>query len=78
LSLGGKFTLSDDSHSVAQVGLNYVRVQKYLQEIGVETLWYLERLSEEVAKTCVAGSLRLKTVALSELDMKDFPYTVNV
>ncbi|OBT86564.1 hypothetical protein VE02_04331 [Pseudogymnoascus sp. 03VT05] len=78
LSLGGKFTLSDDSHSVAQVGLNFARVQKYLQDIGVETLWYLERLSEEVAKTCVVGSLRIKSVALNELDMKDYPYTIKV
>ncbi|ELR07012.1 histidinolphosphatase [Pseudogymnoascus destructans] len=73
LSLGGKFTLSDDSHAVAQVGLNYIKVQKFLQDVGVETLWYLERLSEEAAKTCVVGSLRIKSVLLTELDMRAYP-----
>ncbi|OBT68706.1 hypothetical protein VE03_01631 [Pseudogymnoascus sp. 23342-1-I1] len=58
LSLGGKFTLSDDSHGVAQVGLNFARVKTYLEEVGVETLWYLERLANEPAHG--SGTLRLK------------------
>ncbi|KAI9882408.1 MAG: hypothetical protein M1823_005847 [Watsoniomyces obsoletus] len=39
----GRLTLSDDSHAVEQVGLNYQRTLEYLDELGVTTLYYLER-----------------------------------
>jgi histidinol-phosphatase (PHP family) len=40
---GGKFCLSDDSHGVAQVGLNYTKCIDYLEELGVEQVWYLTK-----------------------------------
>ncbi|KAI1089577.1 histidinol-phosphatase [Rostrohypoxylon terebratum] len=43
LRLGGKFTLSDDSHGIAQVGTNYGRALDYLKSLGVESLWTLRR-----------------------------------
>ncbi|KAK3319355.1 polymerase/histidinol phosphatase-like protein [Apodospora peruviana] len=43
LSLGGKFTFSDDSHGVAQVATNYARGLDYLQSLGVTELWTFER-----------------------------------
>jgi histidinol-phosphatase (PHP family) len=73
LSLGGKFTLSDDSHGVVQVGLNFERVKSYLEDVGVETLWYLERDANEPLDT--SGTLRLTNVALKELSMKGHPST---
>ena len=36
---GGKFCLSDDSHGPAQVGLNYDRLQDYVRECGIDTLY---------------------------------------
>lgn len=39
--MGGRICLSDDSHGVAQVGLNYGRMKTYLEEMGVEEIWYL-------------------------------------
>jgi len=39
--MGGRICLSDDSHGVAQVGLNYGRMKMYLEEMGVEEIWYL-------------------------------------
>lgn len=75
LSRGGKFTLSDDSHGVAQVGLNFERVQTYLEDVGVKTLWYLERLPEESLSEEPITTLLLKSVALNELDMKGHPST---
>ncbi|KAI1450117.1 histidinol-phosphatase [Annulohypoxylon stygium] len=43
LRIGGKFTLSDDSHGIAQVGTNYGRGLDYLKSLGVESLWTLRR-----------------------------------
>ena len=40
--LGGRFTLSDDSHGPHAVGLNYNRLAKYLRDVGVDELWFLE------------------------------------
>ncbi|XXG99442.1 hypothetical protein Hte_005781 [Hypoxylon texense] len=41
--LGGRFTLSDDSHGIAQVGTNYGRALDYLAGLGVESVWTLRR-----------------------------------
>ncbi|KAI0436625.1 histidinol-phosphatase [Xylaria telfairii] len=43
LSLEGKFTLSDDSHGIAQVGTNYGPALDFLSSLGVTTLWILRR-----------------------------------
>ncbi|KAI0458762.1 histidinol-phosphatase [Xylaria acuta] len=43
LSLGGKFTLSDDSHGIAQLGTNYGRALDFLSSLGVTILWMLRR-----------------------------------
>jgi histidinol-phosphatase (PHP family) len=39
--MGGRICLSDDSHGVAQVGLNYGRMKMYLEKMGVDEIWYL-------------------------------------
>ncbi|WWC58564.1 uncharacterized protein I303_101107 [Kwoniella dejecticola CBS 10117] len=41
ISLGGKICLSDDSHGVSYVGLNYTRMRDYLLSQGVTEVWYL-------------------------------------
>ncbi|KAJ7118024.1 Polymerase/histidinol phosphatase-like protein [Mycena crocata] len=38
----GRLTLSDDSHGLHAVGLNYGRVPEYLQRAGVADMWYLD------------------------------------
>ncbi|KAF2971133.1 hypothetical protein GQX73_g2437 [Xylaria multiplex] len=43
LSLDGKFTLSDDSHGIAQLGTNYARALDFLSSLDVSTLWTLRR-----------------------------------
>ncbi|KAI9785324.1 MAG: histidinolphosphatase [Geoglossum umbratile] len=43
LEKNGRFTLSDDSHSVDHVMLNYDRVFQFVREIGIATLHFLER-----------------------------------
>lgn len=41
--MGGKFTMSDDSHGIAQVATNYGRGIEYLASLGVEEVWTLKR-----------------------------------
>jgi histidinol-phosphatase (PHP family) len=41
--MGGEFTMSDDSHGIAQVGTNYGRGLSFLESVGVKTLWTFER-----------------------------------
>jgi histidinol-phosphatase (PHP family) len=48
LRLGGRLTLSDDSHGVAQVGLNFALVKNYLESLGVENLYYLDKPAEDI------------------------------
>jgi histidinol-phosphatase (PHP family) len=50
LKLGGKLTLSDDSHGVKQVGTNYMKVMEYLDSLGVEVLYTLDRKDPEAGK----------------------------
>lgn len=38
LKLGGRFTLSDDSHGTEQVGLNYNRVFQCIELAGIKEL----------------------------------------
>ena len=45
LSLGGKFTLSDDSHGIAQLATHYPQALDYLESLGVDELWTLERVA---------------------------------
>jgi histidinol-phosphatase (PHP family) len=41
--MGGKFTLSDDSHGIAQVGTNFGRAIEYLESLGVKEVYTFER-----------------------------------
>lgn len=48
IDLGGKFCLSDDSHNVDQVALNYSIVCDYVQELGIDTLWRLKLVDNKI------------------------------
>lgn len=66
--MGGRFTLSDDAHSVAQVGLNYLRVVQYAQSLGITELHYLEKLpmgemAVDVLDACAVRCVRLDDLA---------------
>ena len=43
LGMGGRFTVSDDSHGIAQVATHYGGAVEYLESLGVEVVWTLER-----------------------------------
>jgi hypothetical protein len=41
--MGGKFTLSDDSHCVGHVCTNYAQTMDFLEGLGVKEVYVLER-----------------------------------
>ena len=41
--MNGQFTLSDDSHGVEQVGLNYEKVLDAVRKSGIRQVCFLER-----------------------------------
>ena len=68
MAIGGRFTLSDDAHCVAQVGLNYIRVLQYAQSVGITELHYLEKLpmgemAVDVLDACAVRCVRLDDLA---------------
>ena len=56
LAKGGRLCLSDDSHGVQAVGLNYLRLRQYLIDSGVDTIWYLETDSNSASSVLEDGS----------------------
>jgi HisJ family histidinol phosphate phosphatase len=63
VKMGGKFTMSDDSHGIAQVATNYLRGLDYLEGLGVKEVWTLER---RLAGEGVKADLVEKSVSLDE------------
>jgi len=43
LRIGGRFTLSDDSHSVDQVGTNYRRLLEFIRRAEIPDIYFVER-----------------------------------
>lgn len=60
---GGKFCLSDDSHGLSQIGLNYHKVMNYIQELQLENIYYLKRQQQ---------SIGIEPVLVSELASSSF------
>lgn len=67
LKMEGKFTLSDDSHGIDQVGLNFKRVQQYLLDVGIKQLWSFERDAN--------GDLADTSVQVRDLQLDAHPFT---
>ncbi|KAE8416259.1 histidinol phosphate phosphatase H [Aspergillus pseudocaelatus] len=42
LRIGGRFVLSDDSHGVSQVALDYPKVRRFLENTGIKTIYYVK------------------------------------
>jgi histidinol-phosphatase (PHP family) len=49
MSVGGRFTLSDDSHGVAQVGTNYPRLLEFIKKAGIKEIWCADRKPENIS-----------------------------
>lgn len=72
MAKGGRFTMSDDSHSVEQVGLNYHRVLEYIQNIGLEQIHYLEKLPMAQMAINMLDACIVRTLSLDELRSQRF------
>jgi histidinol-phosphatase (PHP family) len=48
LELGGKVTLSDDSHGAKDVGMHYDKVMDYLSFMGIDKVCYLVNTEDQV------------------------------
>lgn len=75
MTMGGKLTLSDDSHGVAQVGLNFRRVSDYLKSLGVRELYSLERQAQDLGTESKLPLLVTK-VPFTGMDDASFPSSV--
>lgn len=60
LRMGGKFTMSDDSHGIAQVATNYGRALDYLESLGVREVWTLRREQSGENSTLMEVSVTLE------------------
>ncbi|KAI5921268.1 histidinol phosphate phosphatase HisJ family protein [Camillea tinctor] len=68
LALGGRFTLSDDSHGVAQLGTNYARALAYLEGLGVREVWTLRRREAQPSSSGdKAARLEERSVPLEDI-----------
>lgn len=72
LRLGGKFTMSDDSHGIGQVATNYGKGLQYLESLGVRELWTLERRPHPGIKGSLRAMLVDKAVTVAEM-RESFP-----
>lgn len=66
LKMGGKFTMSDDSHGIAQVATNYERALDYLESLGVKEVWTLQRQTHPGVQEGEKSLLEEVAVSLAE------------
>ncbi|KAG0146836.1 hypothetical protein CROQUDRAFT_43808 [Cronartium quercuum f. sp. fusiforme G11] len=67
--MGGRLTLSDDSHGPHQVGLNYSGVLEYLSKHRIRSLWFLKPITDKTSDLSTEGLLhprrRVRALLLS-------------
>ncbi|KAL2015630.1 hypothetical protein VTK56DRAFT_5087 [Thermocarpiscus australiensis] len=64
--MGGRFTMSDDSHGIAQVATNYLRGLEYLEGLGVKEVWTFERRPHPGTEGGLKAALVEKSVSIDE------------
>jgi len=66
MELGGRLCLSDDSHGVSYVGLNYLKMKQYLVDQGVNAVWYLVPTSSALEADVKIGRGRVSARQLDD------------
>jgi histidinol-phosphatase (PHP family) len=76
LARGGRFCLSDDSHGLDQIGLNYARMLEFIEtKTDIKTLYYLDLGSEPETQTPVDSRYPrtvVKSVSVEEVKKMAF------
>ncbi|KAK5173451.1 uncharacterized protein LTR77_002132 [Saxophila tyrrhenica] len=73
LSMGGHFTLSDDSHGIDQVGLNYGKVLDCIKAAGINEICHLAPAADGVkVNDSRFPNVGWKTVAVNDLEAHGF------
>lgn len=77
--MGGKFCLSDDSHGVEQVALNYHECIPYLKRNHISRVHFLESLCENLAEPVDSRfpSTNLRSLTIGELRALPFWHSRN-
>ena len=71
--MGGRFTLSDDSHGIDHVGLNYDKVMECIKRANITELCYLASVSGSVhAHDNRSPDVGWNTVSVSKLENHGF------
>lgn len=79
MARGGRFCLSDDSHGVDQVSLNFHRVLEFLDRTGITHLHYLQVV--EASKSFTALDARFPRTDIASVSLKEvkkMPFWGNV
>lgn len=76
MSIGGLFTLSDDSHGIAQVGTNFEKALEYLESLQVPHLCFFER-NGGIAQT-QDSRLGIAMAPLADVKAGNFRYAQRV
>lgn len=69
MARGGRFTLSDDSHGITQVGTNYGHCLSFAEKTGISSISFFEK----GAATKDSRFPGISTNAVSLLDLKEHP-----
>jgi histidinol-phosphatase (PHP family) len=70
VELNGRFTLSDDSHGVEQVGLNYPRVLDAIRRAGIDEIVCLDAIRSSDSQAIDERFRRVcwRTIPLDQLE----------
>ncbi|KAL2000765.1 hypothetical protein VTN02DRAFT_2649 [Thermoascus thermophilus] len=74
LARNGRFCLSDDSHGVDQVGLNFHRVLDFLGTAGISTLHYLELSDTDIPDAVDRRFPRTRIMSIPVDELKKLPF----
>ncbi|KAF2201555.1 histidinol phosphate phosphatase H [Delitschia confertaspora ATCC 74209] len=61
MTMRGRFTMSDDSHSTDQVGTNYTRLLGFIRDTGIQEIYYA------AGDTLIQGSPRFTSMTVEEV-----------
>lgn len=74
MQMGGRFCLSDDSHGVEQVALNYDRCIPYLERNHITHIYFLQSSRQKLDEPFDPRFPHVKLQSLTLQDLKTLPF----